>query len=410
MFKVVFGIIGFCLCTQLLLGQAPLQEVEQELADLATDILDYPDFEVQKKKNKAFTRQLIQALKRPESYTYPFEALKTISILGAEDKSFRVFTWQITKKKKENEYYGKTEHFYFGLIQRKYVPKDGEPEYIVIPLIDLQEIPRGIENRILDNNNWLGGLYYPPKYGNGIQKQTFKYYDPKGVKSGEKVKSKKQDYYVLLGWNGMDHTSNLKFVDVMSFDPNNKERVIFGANVFYFDPLVPKFRALFRYSEYAPFSLNYGYVKTWYGKRLSIVYDHLGTPKLNAAKLKEIWDMGPDGSYDALVYSKGAYDWYKNVETVSVLSNQDKKNYAKNQEAILRARLAELKKMAELMGDDKVVNDIEAVESRKNLDKFALKFIQKKEKLILKKQEEIQNREAQKLKEAGLDMTKKKDE
>lgn len=408
--KILIGIIGIVFTTQMMWAQASLSEVESDLKKLAEDILDHPDFEVQKANNRKFTRKLIETLKRPESYDYPFDSLKTISVLRAEDDAFRIFTWQITKKDKREEYYGKTEHFYFGLVQRKYLPKKGDPEYIVIPLIELPEIPRGVENMVLDNNNWLGGLYYPPKYGEGIQKQVLKYFDPKGLKPGEKIKKKKQKYYVLMGWNGMDHTSNLKFVDVMSFDPKDKERVIFGANVFYFDPLVPKFRALFRYSEYAPFSLNYGYVKARFRKKLAIVYDHMGTPKDNASKLKEIWDMGPDGSYDALVFSRGTYDWYKDVETVSVLSNKDKKKYAENQEEILRARLAELKKMAEIMEDEKVVKEIEEVESRKNLDKYALKFIQKKEKLMLKRQEEIQNREAQKLKEAGLDMTKKKDE
>ncbi|MCI4670154.1 MAG: hypothetical protein MRZ79_18605 [Bacteroidia bacterium] len=405
--KIFLGLIGLLCFVQFSFGQTELASTERELATMARDILDYPDFEVQKKKNREFTSLLIQTLKKEESYSYPFDSLQTISILDAEDGSFRVFTWQITKKKDPKTYYGETEHFYFGLIQRKYITEDNPPEYIVIPLIELAEIPRTIENIVLDNNNWLGGLYYPPKYGNGVQKKVLKYFDPKGVKVGEKVKRKKQEYYILMGWNGMDETSNIKFIDVMSFDPNDKERVIFGANVFYFDPLVPKFRALFKYSEYAPFSLNYGYIKKGFGKKLAIVYDHMGTPKINAAKLKDIWTMGPDGSYDALYFSSGAFDWIKNVETVSVLSNQDKKNFEQNQERILRSKMAEMKKMAEIVGDEDMVKEIEAMETRKNLDKYALKFIQRKEKLILKKQEEIQKREAQKLKEAGLDMTKK---
>ncbi len=406
MYRFLIGLLINSLFLSFTLAQKPLPEIEASLDELAQDILTHPDFEYQKAQNRKFTQILFQCLKRKDSYDYPFDSLETISVLRAEDNSFRIFTWQIIKKAKQDDYYGDIQHFYFGLIQREYVNEYDEKEYIVIPLIEMAEIPRGVENMILDNNNWLGGLYYPPKYGKGVEKQVLKYYDPKGTEPGEKVKMKKQEYFLLMGYNGMDNTSNLKFVDVMSFDPKDKNRIIFGANVFYFDPIVPKFRALFRYSEYAPFSLNYGYIKKkpW-GKKKVIVYDHMASPKSGQSKFKEVWELGPDGSYDALVYSRGTYDWKKNVETVSVMTNQQKKAYAENQEHILRARLAQLKRMAEEVGDEKVIAEIEEVESRKNLDKYAMKFLKRKEKLILKKQNKIQKREAKKLKEAGLDLS-----
>jgi hypothetical protein len=45
-----------------------------------------------------------------------------------------------------------------------------------------------------------------------------------------------------------------------------------------------------------------------------IVYDHLASPGLGDRKLKEIWEMGPDGSYDALDFSKGRFEWKKNID------------------------------------------------------------------------------------------------
>lgn len=297
-------------------SQQSMSQVEQELQGYAVDILSHPSLEHKKKQNRAFTQLLMETLQRPESYAYAFDSLQTVSILNASDNSFRVFTWQIVNKNSDDAYYGEQTHYYFGVIQRRYQEADGNIEYIVIPLIEMEEIPAGVENLVLDNNNWMGGLYYQLKHSNNIPALPFRYYDPKKVDSKGRIKKEKQIFYVLTGWNGLDNRSNLKFVDVMSFDPNQKDRVIFGANVFYFD-VIPKYRALFKYSEYAPFSLNQAYVrKSKFSKKKMIVYDHLASPKPGDRKLKEIWEMGPDGSYDALYYNKrsGFFEWYTNVE------------------------------------------------------------------------------------------------
>ncbi|MEM7370139.1 MAG: hypothetical protein AAF587_16145 [Bacteroidota bacterium] len=298
-------------------AQDSMIEIERELKGYAVDILNHPSLEHKKKQNKAFTKLLMETLERPESYAYGFDSLETVSILTAQDNSFRVFTWQIINKPTEDAYYSEQSHYYFGLIQRRYQEETtGNTEYIIIPLVEMDEIPPGVENMVLDNYNWIGGLYYQMKYSKNIPALPFKYYDPKKMDSKGRVKKEKQTFYVMTGWNGLDNRSNLKFVDVMSFDPNKKDRVIFGANVFYFD-LIPKFRALFKYSEYAPFSLNQAYVKkSKLSKKKMIVYDHLASPKPGDRKLTEIWEMGPDGSYDALYYNKkgGFFEWYTNVE------------------------------------------------------------------------------------------------
>ncbi|MEL6134360.1 MAG: hypothetical protein AAFR59_13445, partial [Bacteroidota bacterium] len=178
-------------------AQTPLLQVEQELKTLADDILNHPDLEHKKAQNKKFTKRLIETLKRPESYTYKFDSLRTVSVLTAEDKTFRIFTWQIENRKDTKEYYGETRHYFFGLVQRKYESEGNETEYIVIPLLEMDEIPKGVENMLLDNTNWLGGLYYAPKYGPEIPKETMKYYDPRQRTSKGAVKRVKSDYYIL---------------------------------------------------------------------------------------------------------------------------------------------------------------------------------------------------------------------
>lgn len=237
----------------------------------------------------------------------------------------------------------------------------------------------------------------------------FKYYDPSQRKSNGAIKRVKKDMYLLLGWNGLDNRSNIKFVDVLSFDPRDSTRAIFGANVFYFDPLVAKHRAIFRYSEYSPFGLNMAYVKAGLfpgSKKEMIVYDHLGSPKPGDQKLKEIWEMGADGSYDALSYQKGGrFEWRKNVEVIDQLSRREIREAAENQEKILRARLAELKRLAILSGDEQLVEDIERLEERKDLDKKAARFLRRKEKMVLKEQQQRQEEEKKRLQKAGIDLS-----
>lgn len=394
-------------------AQQPLEQVEIQLQTWSNELLEGTDFQVQLETNKEFSQLLAETLRRPDSYSYPFDSLKSISILTAEDNSFRLFTWHLVKRPDNKTYYGEIEHYYFGLVQRKYTPANGPTEYLVIPLIEMEEIPRGVETEVLDNYNWLGALYYPAKgRGNEIPVFKFKYYDPKQIASNGKIKQVKQNHYVLLGWNGMDNTSNLKSVEVMSFDPENPKRVLFGAPIFFFDPVVPKSRALFRYSEYAPFGLNFGYAKGGLfglGKEEVILFDHLANPGNTTQKLTEIWEMGPDGSYDALALRGGAFEWYKNIEVVSTLSRKQATAARDNQEQIIRARLAEAKRMAQYLGDEDIVAEIEAIEQQKSLSNRSLRKLRQQEKRILQKQDEIQAAEQERLKEAGIQLNSSSD-
>ncbi len=299
-------------------AQQPLSQAETTLSKMARDILNHDSLTYKINQNRRFASQLIETLKRPESYEYDFDSLQTVSILEAEDHSFRIFTWYIVDKNYE-EYYAEQYHYFFGLVQRKYINEQGGTEYIVIPLVEMQDIPRDIENRLLDNTNWLGALYYPAKNKNHIPA-----YQIKVERGGKKEKSK---VYLLMGWNGNDNRSNYKVVEALSFDPKDKNKVLFGANVFYFD-ILPKSRALFKYSDYAPFTLNFSYVKSGIGKLFKkemLVYDHLADPRMQGGqKLQEVWEMGPDGSYDALSFYKrgGYFEWYRNVELAEKFNNK----------------------------------------------------------------------------------------
>lgn len=326
MFKyrpILLSAILVAACLTAKAQQEPLPALEQRMSQLAIRLLEdsirvdgntqFHTLDQKLSTHKAFSQTLTQALRRPESFAYPFDSLNTISILRAQDGSFRVFTWMIRdrylKDRQFEEY-----HYYFGLIQRKYINPQGGVEYVVIPLVEMNKIPQDAENRILDHFHWLGGLYYPPRFSEEIPDYQLKYIDPA---LGPKAKAQKQKFYLLFGWNGADHTTNMKFVDVMTFHPEKKDQVIFGASVFYFD-LIPKTRVVFRYSENAPFNLNFSHVKTGplnLFKRKMIVFDHLAQQRNGVRQMVSAFSLGPDGSYDALNFYKkaGVFEWRRNV-------------------------------------------------------------------------------------------------
>ena len=340
----------------------PITEVEPELAALAFDVLNHDSTAYKFKTNKEFFLRLLALLKRPESYAHPFDSLRTVSVIGPENGSFRIFTWYIVDQPKE-AYYSSLAHYYYGIIQRKHVDESGNEQVIAIPLRELESIPKGFEQTVTDQMSWLGALYYLPRNQEHVQSfsgYSFKMVDDDKVKAQKKRKDKditytfvpgryrsrraaraempdmsghkwvkeKIDYYVLMGWNGWDNKSNYKVLEILSFDPDDPAKVNFGAPILYFDKRIPKSRALFKYSEYAPFSLNMDRVKlSAVRKPEVIVFDHMAPP--NVSKKTAMWENGPDGSTDALTFHKryGFFRFHRDV----VLFNDYNKAYTPRQ-------------------------------------------------------------------------------
>jgi len=377
--------------------------VEQELAGLATVILQGDPLPVKIAANRQFTSLLIETLKQPASYDYSWDSLKTISVLRPADNSFRLFTWHIVDESAGGQY-----HYYFGLVQRRYTDADGAEQFAVIPLLEMSQVPQGVENMLLESNNWFGAQYYLGKYDRVIPAYHIRYHD-RPRSSQEKPKTVDNTFYLLMGWNGNDETSNFKVLDVISFDPENPTRVLFGADVFYFD-VVPKSRAIFRYSDNAPFTMNMAYVKYGAGKKLMVVYDHLANPNklIGQNEMRDSWDMGPDGSYDALVFehkrkkmhsknmgnvnardTKGYFDWHRNVALAeSYNERMNQKRIEERRYESLKAQFGEAEARRAAHG---------MARAERNSDRTLQK------KLAAQREEE-----ARRLKAAGIDTHKKK--
>jgi len=194
------------LLTTLWFFQMQGQEKTPHLTDLeqlrnienALEVLGYSVLNDSSKTNRfAACHQLIpmlvNALKIKNSFDYPFEKLRTISIQYPRDKSFRIFTWQL--------YVDADEYRYYGAIQMN------QPELKLFPLLDRSTAISSAEQDILNADNWFGALYY-----------NLKQFDsPEGRK------------YLLFGFNGLGLYNDRKLIDVLSFKDGVPE---FGAPVF----------------------------------------------------------------------------------------------------------------------------------------------------------------------------------
>jgi hypothetical protein len=397
-------------------------QVEKELLPLANTILNDTLTDNKIEANKVFITRLTRLLQRPESYDYGFDSLQTISRLFPQDNSFRIFTWFVLDKPSET-YFSESAYYYFGLVQRKFIDVKGKIHYLVIPLMELEQSPKGLESLVTDNLSWFGALYYKPKDSKYVPSYDGFYYklepkkgelkrDPNKKEEAitfipgkyrsrtvEMVNQPKysnykrvktdQRYYLLMGWNGWDNKANYKVAEILSFDSKDSTKINFGAPIFYFDN-IPKARALFKYSDYSSFTMNYTYVKSGLfklGKKRMLVYDHLAPPG-KGTRPTDMFELGPDGSYDALNYFGkygGYFEWYRDVTTTE---KYDSRKHAREM-AKLQEKLAK--------GD----------QTLPDYDKLASKRQARIDTKVTKREAQRQKKETErKLKESGIDIKK----
>lgn len=135
------------------------------------------------KADSLFTRQLVRALRIPNSFHYAFDSLENISRLYAPDSSFRIITWQLEVNP--------TLVRQHGAIQLK--TSDGSLK--LFPLIDKSEVTRNPEDSIGNNMGWMGAVYYRI-VAHRIENRSI---------------------YTLLGFDANNFKSNKKVVEVLEF-------------------------------------------------------------------------------------------------------------------------------------------------------------------------------------------------
>jgi len=203
--------------------------------------------------NSKFVKTLVEALKTPNSFSFPFDSLKNISVIKSPDQAFRILSWYIQQEDGTYRYY--------GAIQMN--TKSGPLK--LFPLIDQTENLND-PNVITNNQKWFGARYY----------------EILPVTSGNRL-----PYYVLLGWKGNTQVTTKKVIEILSFD---KEALTFGAPVFDGKELKGKNRVIFEYAKSNAMTLKTDV------KAGMIVFDHLASFD---PEIKDRFEYyGSDGTFD----------------------------------------------------------------------------------------------------------------
>lgn len=248
--------------------QQNIPQHENNLKLLARGILKGNSDSIRISSNIHFLKKFENILSDNESYDYPFDSLKNISILKAPDNSFRIYTWILPA-------YNGSSYQYYGFLQFR--EKDNIKLFF---LNDSTEKIRDPENAELTHNNWYGAVYYKIL----LNKH-----------SGKK-------YYTLLGWKGRNRLSTIKLIEVLSFTDSEP---LFGDALFKMNKKNKK-RVIFEYNAQAVMSLRY------VRKKNMIIYDHLSPPKPSLEG--QYFTYGPDFTYEGLKFKKGKWIQYQNID------------------------------------------------------------------------------------------------
>jgi hypothetical protein len=227
-----------------------------------------------------FIKTLVNTLKTPYSFNFPFDSLKTVSIQTAPDKRFRIFSWHVMNNDGSYRYY--------GTIQMN----NAAGKLEMFPLVDYTPAIKNPQDTVTTNDKWFGAQYY------------------KIISVSSNVQT---PYYLLLGWKGNTIKSTKKVIEILYFRDG---KAYFGMPVFDGDKdNAGKKRIVFEYDRKASMLLNF---EPSIG---TIVFDHLAPPD---PKLKGKYELyGPDFSYDGFKLSNGRWKFVQDLELKNAPTDQD---------------------------------------------------------------------------------------
>jgi hypothetical protein len=268
---LLFTLPGLAQTTDAAKNTRQLLSLQDSLKQLSTTFINNINEAERYNANYAFIKTLVNALKIPRSFNFPFDSLKTISVQHAPDKRFRIFTWHVMNNDGSYRYYGTVQM------------NNPDGRLTMYPLVDYSAGFKNAADSITTNDKWYGAQYYK------IIPVTYNVKTP---------------YYILLGWKGNTPKSTKKVIDVIYFKDN---KAYFGMPVFDGDTEAPnKKRIIFEYTRQVSMGLNYD------AKGSMIVFDHLAPPD---PKLKGNFESyGPDMSYDGYKLLNGRWKLVQDIQ------------------------------------------------------------------------------------------------
>lgn len=143
--------------------------------------------------NSAFKNMLLASFDSVGIFEYPFDGVPKLAALVSPDEKFRLFNWHRPMPDGTNRY------------DAIVLFPDGKG---YVELTDATDLEAARSNKEILPADWYGALYYDIV----------------------PVSKKKQDYYVLLGWDATSEITTRKVIDALHFEKNGEP--VFGKPVF----------------------------------------------------------------------------------------------------------------------------------------------------------------------------------
>lgn len=253
--------------------EVTLSTMLKQLVQLRQATLDAPNDDARLEANAEFLKVMRSALDDPKSFKTNFDTIPKISDLRSGDRYFRMVNWNLSMDDGTFRYYCFVQYY-----NRK------EKAYIVTELKRGYRGIEGEERKVFSDRDWYGALYY------------------KIIPSKMKKKSRKRTY-MLLGWDGHNEFSTIKFVDVMVLTPKG---IRFGEDLFDIPEKTNIRRLILEYKADAVVSLKYD------EKSERIIFNKLVPMEGDLAGLPEFYI--PLLEFDALEWKRRKWTLVKDVD------------------------------------------------------------------------------------------------
>lgn len=218
-------------------------------------------------KNDSIQLIIDSYVKSDSVFRHKFSNLRYLGQIVSKDMKLKIIAWNLLLNESESRYY-----CYF--INNR---KEGNKIFKLNALYS-DKPPR--RDTVYTRDNWYGALYYDLR----------------------PVKKDNQIFWVLLGIDYGNRAITRKIIDVLSFTPDGQ--ITFGRKWFQNEGSV-SYREVLEYGYTAVISLRFLSDKL-------IVFDHLVPLSPEYKENREFY--GPDFSYDAYRYEKGAWRYKVNYD------------------------------------------------------------------------------------------------
>ena len=273
--KIILSLLVVVMATTNIFGQA---KIEKEIKNLFAQIEKTNDDGKRTLLANQIQNKVVDAIFEVNDFWYDFSSVKNIGAILSSDNQIHMYTWNILLTDGTPLYFAVLQHYDYGSV---YALSQGDAK---IPAT----------SGYVAEKDWYGALYYEI----------------------HPIKFKDKEVYMVFGlMTSTNGETQHKVIDVMSF---SKKAVKMGAPSF-ITPWTGKkkqHRVVFEYDKNAQMTLDYN------KKKKTITFDHLA-PIRQTADGKDV--MGPDMSYDALVYKKDLWTYKADVNAKNKKDKKKKK-------------------------------------------------------------------------------------